>query len=506
MIISLTGMKNKVKAQHWRCFWGKAARCKKISAPRRTFGEAHRGNIIVPRRACLITPRRAVSVSLFLFLFAVVVPRPVWALPPTATAQSESNAVREHAPSAQSATVNSTGGNVQNTQDVTQKAIDTFIDSLSGSERVAQLLAIGIEGTTEMPLYAKTEFASAPPGSFLLFKANIGNKPLDVIDFTQSVHDWYTAQNNFVPPLNLIDNEGGDVYRINAIASPLPSAADMVRFFTVQEAETYYELIGKQMNALSLQVNLAPLVEPLFDENRAFLQNRSYGKPIVASSYSAGALRGYQKAGIASVIKHFPGNTSADPHEKLSVLEVSKTDFDQKYKSAFARLIQTQPVSALLMSHACVPCIEEGVPACLSREMVQGVVRGELGFDGVVISDDVFMGALGKSGFTGEEAAIRAVYAGVDILMMSEKHYGGIFDSLMSEYEKSGAFRDLVTQSVKRILRLKLSVGLMAVKVDGEGATLTSVPFKARDERLTAFENAKNEADAFYAEVMAKWR
>ncbi len=339
-----------------------------------------------------------------------------------------------------------------------QETVKKFVENLSEEQLIAQLFVLGIDGKTSVPAYVQAEFKDAAPGSFLLFSSNITNSAQDLCNFTSSIYNWFNRQGQ-IAPLLLTDNEGGAVYRLNQIASPLPAAKNIAQTFKVQKAEEYYGLIAKQMRALGLHVNLAPLVEVQNQANITFLGSRTFGDAENVLNYAAAAVKGFSSQKIGAVLKHFPGNTNIDPHATLPHLEVDSQTLQNQYIMPFAALMQYNP-AMVLMSHIVVDCVEDK-PACFSPRMIDDILRGQLGFGGVVISDDLYMGALAKSGYTIEIAAVQAVEAGVNLLMLSEKHFGKAFGALAEEFENNAEFAQKVKDSVEKIIELKIELGLL---------------------------------------------
>ena len=206
-------------------------------------------------------------------------------------------------------------------------------------------------------------------------------------------------------------------------------------------------------------MNLAPVVEVCTPDNSDFLDGRSFGDAAQVLSYGTACINGYENNGIATVLKHFPGNTNTDPHTGLPEITLSEEDLKKSIES-FHQLVQYQP-AAVLMSHARTSAIDKGVPACLSKVWVTDILRNEYGYEGLIFSDDIFMGALADNGYPPELAAIRAVEAGIDCIMISEKRFAKAGKVLYQKAKEDAAFEAKIDQAVKRIIRYKLEAGLI---------------------------------------------
>lgn len=154
-----------------------------------------------------------------------------------------------------------------------QRAIDSYLDSFSLKQKLSQLFIINLEGSSN---YTSSHDYNELfcPGGFIFFSYNIGKTAEMLMDFTDSILDYYKTD---IPPFLSLDLEGGEVNRLRNIISPLPSAEEISQLFTAEEAALFYKEIAKQSHLLGISLNLAPIVEPLLEENAAFLKTRSFG-------------------------------------------------------------------------------------------------------------------------------------------------------------------------------------------------------------------------------------
>ncbi|HUH44960.1 MAG TPA: glycoside hydrolase family 3 N-terminal domain-containing protein, partial [Treponemataceae bacterium] len=154
-----------------------------------------------------------------------------------------------------------------------QRAIDTYLDSFSLKQKLSQLFIINLEGSSNYT--ARQDYNELfCPGGFIFFSYNIGKTAETLMGFTDSILDYYKTD---IPPFLSLDLEGGEVNRLRNIISPLPSAKEISQLFTAEEAALFYKEIAKQSHLLGFSLNLAPIVEPLLEENAAFLKTRSFG-------------------------------------------------------------------------------------------------------------------------------------------------------------------------------------------------------------------------------------
>jgi len=335
------------------------------------------------------------------------------------------------------------------------------ISSMSVEQKASQVLMTGIDGREYSPSYLRKRFGGTVPGAILLFRYNIPASPASLWSFLHDSASELELMGEGISPLFAIDHEGGDVYRTGRLTTRLPSADWVARNMKPDEAALLYEYAGRQLAALGVGMNLAPVAEPLTELNSAFLGTRSYSaSPEMTAVFARSALQGYRRAGVFSVLKHFPGNGAADPHAALSRIDLSLAELEKGPCAPFRALIAEKP-DAMLVSHVIVSCIDPDLPFCLSEKGINGFLRGSLGFSGLVITDDLSMAALTASGIPTGEAAIRALRAGCDLLMTSAPDIRSLVQAISAEAGTDSAFAARLDEAVCRILELKTRQGLV---------------------------------------------
>lgn len=377
-------------------------------------------------------------------------------------------------------------------------AVEEYVKTLSPQAKISQLFLVNIEGNTTFKAVEKTAglYTGAPedlplvPGGCLLFSYNIGKTEQQIKNFTDSIHKFY-AENDYPPPYISIDQEGGYVNRLRGIAPPFPSAKEISQKFSVEEASSLYKKQAVKMAELGINLDLAPVIEVETEENSAFLDTRSFGSLPEVLEYGQTEINIFEHLGIGTVLKHFPGNTNTDPHTGLPEIKVTERELEEQLVAPFKALAPLS--SAILMSHARISLAEENVtkplyknldshtPACLSSFWVTDVVRKDFGFEGLILSDDIFMGALRDNGFPPEKAALQAIEAGIDVIMLSEKRFGPVAQILLEYGAENPEFEAKITEACKRVVEYKIKAGLIALKpviLDQNGKPLKSPVFK----------------------------
>lgn len=346
-----------------------------------------------------------------------------------------------------------------------EEALSRYVANLPLEQKIAQLFIENLEGCTSFRSYetlgAMTGTKDDRPliaGGYIFFSYNIADSREQMQKYITSIRDYCESNNNIQPYL-CVDQEGGWVSRLKKLNPKLPSNEEVACDFDIAGTYQLYTDQAAGMKALGFDMNLAPVVEVCTDDNKDFLDGRSFGELSKVINYGRACLNAYENNGIATVLKHFPGNTNTDPHTGLPEITLPEDELKKSIES-FRELVQYNP-AAVLMSHARTSAIDKGVPACLSKVWVSDILRNQYGYEGLIFSDDIFMGALADNGYPPEVAAIRAVEAGVDCIMISEKRFAKAGKVLYNRAKEDAAFEAKIDQAVRRILKYKLETGLI---------------------------------------------
>lgn len=389
-----------------------------------------------------------------------------------------------------------------------QDAFDDFVKNMPLEEKICQLFIENLEGNESFKPVEKLKDISGNekipedsyiiPGGYLFFSFNIGNTPEQIINFTDSIHN-YCQSNNKNPPFLAVDQEGGYVNRLKKINGPLPSAQNVAENLDYENAGKLYEMQAKQMKLLGFNINLAPVTEICTKDNSDFLAERSFGNQEAVINYGKECINAYEKNSVGTVLKHFPGNTNTDPHTGLPEIKLNKEELFNSLKP-FEELIKTSP-SGILMSHARTSTIDSETPSCLSYEWVTNVLRNQYHYDGIIFSDDIFMGALASNGYPPEKAVVMAIEAGIDCIMISEKRILKPAKVLYKKAVENKDFEQKIENAVKHIEAYKLQNGLLKLVDDGKGGyKIITVDFENLQniDRMELFTAEKNRNIQFY--------
>ena len=402
---------------------------------------------------------------------------------------------------------------IENIRQQKIEAFEKYLEEMPLEEKICQIFIENLEGDTVFRPVEKlrdisgneelSEDSYIIPGGYLFFSFNIGKTPEQIMGFTDSIRDYCLA-NGKTPPFLAVDQEGGYVNRLKKINGPLPSAERVAQTIDTEAAGQLYGVQALQMKLLGFNMNLAPVVEVCTDSNMDFLAERSFGNADQVIGYGSAAIKAFEDNGVGTVLKHFPGNTNTDPHTGLPEIKLDEKELFESL-APFKELVNLSP-SGILMSHARTKAVDGQVPSCLSYVWVTEILRKEYGYDGIIFSDDIFMGALASNGYAPEKAVVMAVNAGVDCIMISEKRILKPAKILYKKAVENPEFKAKIEQAVRRIQRYKLNAGLLQLADDGKGGYVIEAVGLQDDsaERLNQFNKAKQNNTEFYQEYFVK--
>lgn len=226
------------------------------------------------------------------------------------------------------------------------------------------------------------------------------------------------------PLLTAVDHEGGWVLRFRAGVTAFPGNAALGRARSPKLAYEVGRQMARELAPLGIRMNLAPVIDVETEDYNPGIGIRSFGAdPKLAGALGAAFARGLQDHGVSACAKHFPGKGAAavDAHVELPTIKLPRAAFERTHLAPFAAAARAG-VDAVMSSHVRFPAYDS-VPATFSRKIVRGLLREKLGYDGLVLSDDLCMGAISKR-WPVAEAAARCLDAGHDVLMIAHDVQG----------------------------------------------------------------------------------
>ena len=329
------------------------------------------------------------------------------------------------------------------------------VRSMSPQQRVGQLMMIGIQGTT-VNQDAAYQIAQYHMGNVILFDRNMQSTQ-QVKDLNAALARQIRRQSQDIPPFIAVDQEGGFVLRMREAFPRVPSEQQLGENGDPAAARTWAVTTGKKLKELGFNLNFAPVVD------LGSASERSYSSdPAVVTSFALQAVQGYEEAKIWCSLKHFPGigKVRTDPHLDGDQVAASREELLAADMKPFSDLIRQVPHDKMfiMVSNVTFPVFDPKLPACVSQPVMTGLLRQQFGYEGLILSDDMEMGAMAKH-YAFSDMGVMAIRAGADIVLVCHDygHEQETYAGLLKAYENDESFRRLVDEKVTRIVRTKLA-------------------------------------------------
>jgi len=337
-------------------------------------------------------------------------------------------------------------------QEFTQH-INQQIQKLSILQKIGQLLIIGIEDdNAKVSKQTAQLITEQAVGNIILFKRNI-NSNAQVSSLIQNLKNL--PQKGSIPLWISIDQEGG---KVNRLPQKFPSAQHWAELDDTEATKLAGQQMGEALSELSIDIDFAPVLDINNNADNPVIGSRAFGSDAESVVKHSMAMLDGLNDYVVTVGKHFPGHgdTNVDSHYSLPVIQKSWDDLERLELIPFREAIK-QGVDAIMVGHLYLPQIDEQYPASLSSIIIKQYLREELGFEGVVISDDLVMGGITEHYDIGE-AAVLALQAGNTMLIVGHepKQQQAVIQALVEAVEQGTLEEELIDRNVARILRLKL--------------------------------------------------
>ncbi len=341
---------------------------------------------------------------------------------------------------------------------VLDEVVEAIISEMTLEEKVAGLFIVTPEGITGVDTAVqagdgtKTALEKYPVGGLIYFKKNIQSEEQIKKMVENSVS--YAKYPMFIA----VDEEGGVVARL-ADGLKLDNVGPMAEIGSTGDATKAYDAmktVGTYMTSYGFNLDFAPVADVLTNAENSSIGDRSFGtEPTAVAEMVVSAMNGLEETGVTACVKHFPGlgDAAEDTHNGLAVIDKSLDELKQTELVPFMAAIENG-ANMIMVGHMSLPqVVGDNTPATMSKEVISDLLRSELGFNGVVITDAMNMGAITEY-YGADEAAIRAFKAGADMVLMPEDFklaYEGVIEAV-----KDGTIsEERINNSLKRVFRIK---------------------------------------------------
>ncbi|MDS0525797.1 beta-N-acetylhexosaminidase [Clostridium sp. SHJSY1] len=365
---------------------------------------------------------------------------------------------------------NSTNSESTETPEVKPDPIKEQISKMTIDEKIGQMIIVGLDGYS-MDDNAKKMIENYHVGGFILFSKNVKDSA-QVVSLTNSLKQTNSA--NKIPLFVSVDEEGGRVSRMPSSFKKLPTNKVIG---TKNNSELSYkvgELLGDEVKSLGYNVDFAPVLDINSNPKNPVIGDRSFGStPEIVTKLGIQTMKGIQSKNVIPAVKHFPGHgdTSVDSHKGLPTVNNDLNRLNSFELIPFQEAIK-ESTDMIMVAHILLPKIDAKYPASMSKTIITDTLRGQLKYDGVVITDDMTMGAISK-GYKIEDAVVTSVNAGSDIVLVCYENNTQIaaINSLKKAVETGVIKTETIDKSVYRILKLKNKYNLQDTSINNPDVT-----------------------------------
>lgn len=337
--------------------------------------------------------------------------------------------------------------------------IEEVINGMTIDEKIGQLLIVGIEGNTISDV-DRINILENKVGGFILFSRNIENKNqvTNLLDSLKEIN-----KDNKLPLFLSVDEEGGLVSRLSKIYTNLPDAATLGSMDNEELSFEYGENLGIKLRSLGFNLNFAPVLDINSNSRNPVIGKRAFGNTAdIVTKHGLKVMEGIISQDIIPAAKHFPGHgdTITDSHLNLPRIDKSLKELENLELTPFKSAID-DGIDMIMVAHILFPQIDEELPATMSNVLIDEVLREDLGFEGVIISDDMTMGAI-VNNYSIEDAAIKFLTSGGDIALVCHGNDNQklVIDRIKTAIENGELSMEQLDAKVYRIIQLKYKYNL----------------------------------------------
>ena len=337
------------------------------------------------------------------------------------------------------------------------EAVESIIAGMTLEDKVAGLFIITPEALTGTDTVIKAgsvteqSLAERPVGGLIYFSKNIKDSA-QLTEMLQNTRSW--SKNHIFLG---VDEEGGTVSRVagNGLADDVGNMADIGATGDTAAAQEAGAIIGGYLSGYGFNLNFAPVADVVAEGNET-IGSRSFGSdPNLVAPMVAATVEGMQSSGVSACLKHFPGlgDTVEDTHDGMATTEKSLEDFNAIDFPVYQAGINAG-ADMVMVSHLSAPNVTgDNTPASLSEKMITEILRGQLGYQGIVITDAMGMTAI-TDYYTADEAAVKALQAGADMILMPED-YETAYNGVLEAVNNGTLSEERINESLRRIFRVK---------------------------------------------------
>lgn len=364
-----------------------------------------------------------------------------------------------------------------------EKEVDAILSQMTVEQKVGQLFVLFFYGTSYSQ-YLEWTISQVNVGGIIIFGSNI-NTLESLATLINAAQKTATTNGAQIPLLVAIDHEGGIVNRFGDQLTEFPSNMGLAATHSLDNAKAMAEVMAIELKALGINMNLGPVVDINSNPNNPIIGVRSFGSnPAMVAEFGTAMIREFQANGVIATAKHFPGHgdTTLDSHYMLPVVSHEWPHLDTVEFVPFKKAIEND-VDAIMTAHIVFPALDpdSNLPATLSKQVLTNLLRNEFGYEGLIATDSLGMGAIHQSyGFA--DASAMAFQAGADLLMIGNDRAYTLasqypsYQNLLTLVRNGVISEERLDASVRRILLAKAKRGIL----DWQPTVLSDLPTQIR--------------------------
>ena len=332
--------------------------------------------------------------------------------------------------------------------------IKNKLKKMTIDEKIGQLIIAGFDGTTvndELRSLILEKYV----GGVILFSKN-DESASQVVVLKKEIKEIKKVKKRTM--FITVEEEGGLVSRMPSEFKDIPTNSDIAKYDDEDLSYNIGKVIGEEISSLGFNMDFAPVLDINSNPNNPVIGDRSFGdNEAIVSKLGIATMKGLKDSNVIASVKHFPGHgdTSVDSHVGLPVVEHDLERLKSFELVPFKKAIDAG-ADMVMVSHIMLPKIDEKEPATLSKTIITDILRKDMNYNGVVVTDDMTMGAIINNYDIGE-AAVKSINAGVDIVMVCHQYDNVIkvIDSIKEAVKNGTITEERLDKSVERILKLK---------------------------------------------------
>lgn len=340
--------------------------------------------------------------------------------------------------------------------------IEYKLENMSLEERVGQLFLVGFH-SPNVDSQIKDLIENYHVGGVIYFTRNIKNLE-QTKNLSDNLQELALNRGAQIPLFISVDQEGGEIRRIKDL-SYFPANKVLGAAVGPKKMRKIAAVTARELKGVGINFNLAPVLDVNNNPNNPVIGERSFGAdPELVAQMGTAYIKGLQSEGVIAAAKHFPGHgdTAVDSHTELPVIKHNRDRLDAVELYPFQKAIEAG-VEAIMAAHIYFPAVEPeiGIPASLSKAVLTDLLRGDLKFQGLIVTDDLEMGAITRN-FGTAAAAVRSIKAGSDLVLISHTHglQKEAVKAVTAAVKNGEISKERIRKSVRKIIKLKIKNNL----------------------------------------------